>query len=281
MHWRRIRNIGLFLVAFIVLTAVSQIGGLVLCLSWLIARWVSGGRLTASSPARPLTHVLTFLLIYGIAVFAFVPAVAGALGRERLPCLATTDQPTRAVTALTCLLNRNYAAPATANLAVELSRNLARRFPGTVVGYLDASFPFLDGFPVLPRLGHSNGRSIDLALPYRRAGVGSPVLASMSYRYWLQPEPVPDAPDPCWFATLWGRWLPLGSPAPDAGAERDPDRLRAMLDWLDSTTVAGGLRYVVSRDIATLAGVSSAGSRALVLDCPDAGRPDHVHLEID
>ncbi|MGH6960355.1 MAG: hypothetical protein ACREE7_07735 [Dongiaceae bacterium] len=56
-------NIGLFFLAFLVLTITTQIGGVVLCLSWLVARWVTGARLSAIAPARPVTHVVTFVLL--------------------------------------------------------------------------------------------------------------------------------------------------------------------------------------------------------------------------
>ncbi|MEO1435240.1 MAG: hypothetical protein AAFV80_06855, partial [Bacteroidota bacterium] len=35
------------------------------------------------------------------------------------------------------------------------------------VYYLDANFPFLDGFPLLPHLSHDDGEKVDLAFIYR------------------------------------------------------------------------------------------------------------------
>ncbi|MEM9326618.1 MAG: hypothetical protein AAGA85_13220 [Bacteroidota bacterium] len=47
---------------------------------------------------------------------------------------------------------------------------MSQRFEGTKTNYLDANFPFLDGFPLLPHLSHSDGRKIDLAFYYHREG---------------------------------------------------------------------------------------------------------------
>jgi hypothetical protein len=40
------------------------------------------------------------------------------------------------------------------------------RFPGTVVSYLDAGFPFINKFPFVPHLSHNDGKKLDLAFYY-------------------------------------------------------------------------------------------------------------------
>jgi hypothetical protein len=58
-------------------------------------------------------------------------------------------------------------------LLAELSREIDRAFPGTTTLYLDGNFPFLNGFPLLPHLSHSDGRKLDIAFYYsiRRAPI--------------------------------------------------------------------------------------------------------------
>lgn len=51
-------------------------------------------------------------------------------------------------------------------LLAGLSREMAHTFPGTVTLYLDANFPFFDGFPLLPHLSHVDGRKRDIAYYY-------------------------------------------------------------------------------------------------------------------
>jgi hypothetical protein len=37
------------------------------------------------------------------------------------------------------------------------------KYPGTVVNYLDAGFPFFDDFPLRPHLSHDDGKKLDVS----------------------------------------------------------------------------------------------------------------------
>lgn len=43
---------------------------------------------------------------------------------------------------------------------------MEKQYPGTVLNYLDANFPFFDGFPLLPHLSHNDGNKLDLSFCY-------------------------------------------------------------------------------------------------------------------
>ena len=43
-----------------------------------------------------------------------------------------------------------------------------QKFEGTKTNYLDANFPFFNGFPLLPHLSHNDGRKLDLAFYYKQ-----------------------------------------------------------------------------------------------------------------
>jgi hypothetical protein len=47
-----------------------------------------------------------------------------------------------------------------------VSSSLNREFPKTKLIYLDANFPFFNGFPLLPHLSHNDGKKIDLSIIY-------------------------------------------------------------------------------------------------------------------
>jgi hypothetical protein len=49
---------------------------------------------------------------------------------------------------------------------MESADEMNRRFPGTRVNYLDANFPFANGFPMIPHLSHNDGRKLDLSFYY-------------------------------------------------------------------------------------------------------------------
>lgn len=68
------------------------------------------------------------------------------------------------------LANRNYVKPEINRIIHEVSIDLNKKFPGVKLVYLDANFPFFDGFPLLPHLSHNDGKKLDLSLLYEREG---------------------------------------------------------------------------------------------------------------
>jgi hypothetical protein len=58
---------------------------------------------------------------------------------------------------------------------------MQQQFPGTVVNYLDASFPIGRYFRILPHLSHGDGRKLDVAFQYIDASTGSPSNTTPSF----------------------------------------------------------------------------------------------------
>lgn len=54
-------------------------------------------------------------------------------------------------------------------------------FPGTTVAYLDANFPFFDGFPLFPHLSHNDGKKLDLAFFYVDSKNGTQLNSAPSF----------------------------------------------------------------------------------------------------
>lgn len=48
------------------------------------------------------------------------------------------------------------------NVALQLNKE----FPNLKLTYLDANFPFYDGFPLLPHLSHNDGKKVDISFIY-------------------------------------------------------------------------------------------------------------------
>jgi hypothetical protein len=69
------------------------------------------------------------------------------------------------------------------------SGNYHNGISGLQLIYLDAGFPFIDGFPLLPHLSHNDGRKIDLAFPYRtKAGAAVDANPSLlGYGVYVEP----------------------------------------------------------------------------------------------
>lgn len=145
------RIIGLIF-TFIFLTALTQIGGVLYLLSyWLCykVRWKSKYRIA-----------LVFNVLYLMATFIVVPALAPLFGRERLK----NTENIKAATYISILFNRNYVVPEMNDLLAKTASQLEGS--GIQITYLDANFPFINKFPLLPHLSHNDGKKLDVSLVY-------------------------------------------------------------------------------------------------------------------
>jgi hypothetical protein len=269
--WRRGAKIVALLGGAVVLTVLTQVGGIVLLAVALLAkarRWSFG------------VATLVFLLAYGATTALIVPPAAKALGRERLPCLADHDQPYGAISPVLCALNRTYARPRAKAVVSALAYRMALEFPGTTTRYLDAGFPFLDGFPLLPHLSHRDGLKIDLAYFYREAdgrvvadGAASPI------GYWAYEGPRAVEARPC--AGLHGptlRWDFAGLQS-RVTRRADPERMTAMLAWLTTSGRELGLRKILIEPHLKQRWAPGA-DMVRFQGCRAARHDDHLHLEI-
>lgn len=145
---------------FAFLTLVTQVGGIIYLLSLLIF-WLVRTRVSSRLWRIALLPVL-FLVMYALALVVVVPMIAKQYGRVPLPW----SGPLKPETIFTCIMNRHYAHPDLKRLAMESTAKMEQAFPGTKVKYLDANFPFYNGFPLFPHLSHNDGRKLDIGLFY-------------------------------------------------------------------------------------------------------------------
>jgi len=73
-------------------------------------------------------------------------------------------------TFLTVLSNRHYVVPQLKQELIIVSNKFQKSSSGLKVIYLNANFPFWNGFPLLPHLSHNDGKKIDLSFIYRKDG---------------------------------------------------------------------------------------------------------------
>lgn len=269
------------ILAALLLTALTQIGGILLWLGWPFLEWVYRRLRPRGGPAAILATLTLYSVLYAVVSIAIVPPVASAFGRERLPCLAEAGRPLGAVSPFFCLTNRNYARPAMLRLLDDLSTAMAQASPGTVTSYLDAGFPFFDGFPMLPHLSHRNGRDVDLAFFYWRHSLAEPIPAGGSWPvgYWLYVQPRPGDPQPCAVRTIDLRWDWDWLQPVSAGLMLDDGRTGALLNWLSENAARYGIRKVL---------LEPHLQRRLTTDpnvvrfqgCPAARHDDHLHVQM-
>ena len=102
-----------------------------------------------------------FPLFYLVFNLLIIPPVAKVFGREQLPVFSKTLKPRNWIYPL---LFRNYVKHKLKTTLINSSHLLLKS--GTSISYLDANFPFIDGFPLLPHLSHNDGKKIDICFMY-------------------------------------------------------------------------------------------------------------------
>lgn len=162
-----ITNILLFIgraLVFSLLTLLTQVGGIPYLLSFLTHKKTDSW---AKNRATRLTYrFASFALLYLITTLVIVPLIAKPLGRVQLPLTETNHvQP---LNAWTYFLNRNYVRPQLRNTVYEVANKMQEKYPGTIINYLDANFPFTFT-PLLPHRSHNDGKKLDLSFCYKDA----------------------------------------------------------------------------------------------------------------
>ncbi len=162
---------------FTLLTISTQIGGIVYIVSSLLSKKIKWNFKFKNSVA--------FIALYLFTTFLIVPYTAPTFGRERVKH-TNKIQPTNY---LTVLLNRNYVAPKLNILLQKTAKQLKNK--NIKIHYLDANFPFINKFPLLPHLSHNDGKKIDLSFLYEtEVGTISNKQKSISgYGVFEDPKP--------------------------------------------------------------------------------------------
>jgi len=173
-------SLRIFAIAF--LTILTQIGGAAYVLSFSINRYI-GPSFIPRKWLRIFIYT-TFPIVYGLFTFIVVPTISPYFGRVQV----VDSGGIRPVSFIPALLNRNYVRPEVNSILLEAEKLLA----GTNINiiYLDANFPFINGFPLLPHLSHNDGRKIDVSLVYEHNGSISNRKKSVT-GYGVYEEPAP------------------------------------------------------------------------------------------
>lgn len=138
----------------VILTILTQLGGLVYLMTLVIFR--------RKEKRRQIKRLIGFSGIYLGLTFLIVPLIAPLFGREKIK----DSESLKAHSFFYKLANRNYVRPELNQVLNSIAEDFEKQHDGTIVEYLDASFPFADGFPLLPHLSHNDGKKIDLSLVY-------------------------------------------------------------------------------------------------------------------
>lgn len=167
----------ILIVAF--LTILTQVGGVI----WILV--FSFFKLKRSSRSKAF-RLSTFALVYTLCSLFIVPQLAQLGKRTALPM--GKSQNLSPHNYLTILLNRHYVRPLLKEELLKAADKFEAKHAGLKIIYLDANFPFINGFPLLPHLSHKDGRKVDIAFQYLKDGEASNYKPSNSgYGMFVKP----------------------------------------------------------------------------------------------
>jgi hypothetical protein len=154
MKFKAFLKILLHSLCVIILTIVTQIGGIIYIISLLcVSRKKSKHR---------IKRTLIFTFLYLISTFFIIPKVALIFGRIKIE----DNHKIKTHNYFTKICNRDYVTTKMHAVLTDVSLKLNQELPEIKLIYLDANFPFFDGFPLLPHLSHNDGKKIDLSFIY-------------------------------------------------------------------------------------------------------------------
>jgi hypothetical protein len=160
---------------------------------------------------------------------------------------------------------------------MRIAGDVARRYPGTRVMYLDGNFPFLDGFPLLPHLSHKDGKKLDLAYFYRNAHSKAPIRQTPSpIGYWAYEQPENQETQPCCGKEGWLRWDFEWLQPLFAFAEIDPERTGLLLQEL---IAAPEVQKILIEPHLKLS-LHAHDAKVRFQGCHAARHDDHIHFQI-
>lgn len=257
---------------FLILTLITQIGGVIYLFVLLVARMLGWH--------RKLVVLVAFLIVYSAASFATI-FIAPMFGKQAIACSFSQTVPLKTAHPIYCLLNRNYVTHDLAELLNKSAQAVNKKFDGTQTLVLDGNFPFLTGFPLLPHLSHDDGLKADLAFYYMDGKGGYlPGYMKSPIGYWGYTQPREGEVAPCTnykkFSLRWDFDF-LQSALPQY--ELEPKRTAFLLNWLTNEGRQYGLeKILLEPHIKSRLGLKSDLIR--FQGCRAARHDDHIHLQV-
>lgn len=274
----RLLKVTLTIILFCLLTVLTQVGGLVYLVSILTCKWTD--KWTSKNYLKATYRLTSFLTLYILTTFLIVPAIAKPLGRVPLPLTETNHlQP---LNMLTCFLNRNYVTPDLYKTALDIAGQMNNNFPGTTVNYLDANFPFVDKFPLIPHLSHNDGKKIDLSFCYRDTKTGETTNECPSFiGYGICEEPLPNEKNTADFCTDKGYWqysfmTKIISQDNKQDFTFDSDKTRELVNLFATQPTIG--KIFIEPHLKTRLNLTSDKIR--FHGCQAVRHDDHIHIQL-
>ena len=274
---RLIKILSVFILV-VLLTVLTQVGGIVFLISILTFGIIDkklGKRWT-----RVTAKVLSFATLYLIFVFLVVPLTAQPFGRVPLPIFE--DRNLKPGNIWTCLLNRHYVRPQLREMTFKVGDILNKKYHGATINYLDANFPYLDNFPLLPHLSHNDGKKLDLSFQYKDSKSGqitNEIPSLIGYGICEEPENgEEDMPESCEKKGHWQYNL-LHDIVPQGMKDKfifDDKRTRDLVNSFASLVGTG--KIFIEPHLKARLGLTS--SKIRFHGCQAVRHDDHIHVQL-
>ncbi len=261
---------------FGILTVLTQVGGLVY-LVYKFLYWKF-----RPSQSNLLIKILFFTVLYLLTTLVIVPTIAPIFGRKSLNWRASKQKPISPHTYLTCLLNRHYVKADLEESIIHIAHDMKQKFPDNELRYLDANFPFWDGFPMLPHLSHDDGEKLDIAFLYKNK-TGQPLnYGAGLLGYGICEEPRTNEinkPDECTKKGYW-QYSILKKITPQIRKEKyifDEERNKELLQLI--LYQKGIKKIFLEPHLKTRLGFQQK-SKIRFHGCHAVRHDDHIHIEL-
>lgn len=172
----------------ITLTISTQVGGII----WLICfPFFKPIKEKVQKKTQYISYqILLFLSLYLGLSFTIIPFFAEKWGRIPLPLFQ--EKHIQPLNIMTCIMNRHYVTPTLKMTLEQSAKEFEDQYPLAIITYLDANFPFITGFPLLPHRSHDDGEKIDLAFFYTNTHSHLPMygesLTAFGYGIFEEPK---------------------------------------------------------------------------------------------
>ncbi|MEZ4805212.1 MAG: hypothetical protein R2852_06950 [Bacteroidia bacterium] len=215
-----------------------------------------------------------------MTTFFILPVVAKPFGRVPLPL--TESNHLQPLNIWTCLLNRNYVRPELKQATIEVANQMNDKFPGTTVNYLDANFPFINKFPLIPHLSHDDGKKLDLSFCYRDSKTNKSTNECPSFiGYGIYEMPLPNEKNTAGYCAEKGYWqytlmTKVISQDNKANFTFDRNRTKELVDLFAKQTSIG--KIFIEPHLKKRLNLSSDKIR--FHGCQALRHDDHIHVQL-
>ncbi len=192
----KVLNILGIILLFVILTALSQVGGIILLL-WLLLYQFFKKRFKNAWVRRGV-HAGGFVVFYLFFMFVIVPPLARI--QDRVPLPMSKSGALVPVTYWTAIFGRNYIKSEGRAKLETIAEAYVKKYPDLKVKYMDCNYPFrinitgkknvwiLEG--LLPHITH-DGTKADIALVYNNINGQSSNLTPTAFGYGSSVDPLP------------------------------------------------------------------------------------------